>query len=1059
MRINLNPLICSDRNFIRCCAIMLVAWLLLPQVVVASDNSEVTGNPAAQQQTVTVTGVVADDSRSPLAGVSVFSAERSARTITDEQGRYRLTVPVGTMLTFSLTGYETRVLEAQQAALNVTMTPDAIEIDQIVMVGYGQQKKVTMTGSVASIKTDEIKQSSAANLAVALSGRLPGLTTLQTSGQPGRDDVTMYLRGIGTINGADPLIMIDGVPRSEISTLDPNEIESISILKDASATAVFGVRGANGVLLITTRRGQIGKPELSISYDQSWQAFTRRPDRIHSWEHAELRNQAMRNDGTVENNLPFTPWMLERYRSGDDQVFFPDRDLYGEVVRTWAPQSRVNINMNGGTQKIRYFMNVGYLHQGGNIKTEEKSVLSYDPSYKLDRYNFRANIDYNMTKRLTLFINLGSYLEKVNMPSMYHWLNETPESAYNNVVTTTLMALWGCPPGQPGPLTTEGYGAPAGEVIDRTGEYYGTLNLRGYHRATRTNLNSTAGLNYDLGFITEGLSTKFMISYDNQSISDFDTYRTHFNLYDFVLAREEGEVSFFTGKEVDASSALSMRKDYRAKSYFNMQYSLNYSRSFGKHDVSAMVLFQRDNWDQWGGDIPYNLMGLAGRLTYAYDYKYLAEFNAGYNGSEQFAKENRFGFFPAVSVGWVASNENFLKNNRVLTLLKFRATYGEVGNDKLGGSRFMYLDNYGLGGGYVPNLGRGQQVNQYYNGNAGLTWEKARKQNYGIDLSLFKNLSLTFDYFVENRSDILSKRSIPSLQGVPSGAQPSVNLAEVDNRGFEIEADYFKSFNPNLTIHVKGNVAYNKNVLVYNDEPVKPVTYAYRLRGEGYALGQQWGYMRDMSNGNGYINSMEELSWAEGAYNIGTPRLGDFKYVDVNNDGVIDDKDQVPLGYGSIPRITYGLSLTVNWKGLDFSVLFQGIGKASKYYAGSGVFDSEWEGFYSGYHMEAWTAERYANGETISYPALSSTAGVSRMPNDFFVMDRSFLRLKNIELGYTLPGHMLSSAGISRIRVYVGGQNVCTWDRLRFNSFDPEMNGGSSYPITAMINLGANLTF
>ncbi|HHU26019.1 MAG TPA: SusC/RagA family TonB-linked outer membrane protein, partial [Bacteroidales bacterium] len=507
-------------------------------------------------------------------------------------------------------------------------------------------------------------------------------------------------------------------------------------------------------------------------------------------------------------------------------------------------------------------------------------------------------------------------------------------------------------------------------------------------------------------------------------------------------------------------SAIRLSKGMNTRYYVNYQASLNYARAFGGHNVTGMVLYQRDNWDNYGADLPYNVVGLVGRITYNYDNRYLAEFNYGYNGSEQFAPKNRFGSFPAFSAGWVASNEAFLRDNPWLTNLRIRGSHGLTGNDKLGGQRFLYQSFINMGGGVFPGLGRGQSVVQGRMGNEALQWEVARKTNLGIDMEWLSSLSLTVDFFKEYRDKILiSRRTIPELQGVPLGNIPKVNIGEVDNRGFEMELTYRKSLNKDLSFMVKGNYAYNKNKVIYADEVQYGEEYVYRNRSTGFSIGQAFGYKIDYSNGNGYINTQEELDNLPDYQVGGTPRLGDFIYVDMNEDGVINDRDMVPIGYPSIPRVTYGFSGSLNYKNVDFSFLFNGVAQTNRHTAGWGADEFALVGFYSGWHRKAWTAERYANGEEILYPALGMSSGVSHVANDVFIMDRSFLRLKSVEVGYSLPDKWIKTARVQGVRVYMNGNNLLTFKKMPIDTVDPEQPSALSYPLTRMVNFGLNITF
>lgn len=1041
-------------------------------------SAGICGAAPLQQQEIIRGSVTDSASGTPLPGVSVNVKGTLTGVATDIDGNFELDAgPQEVVLIVSYVGYTSKevTVPAGETVVSIRLSSASESLDQVVVVGYGQQKKISVTGAVTSVQTEELRQNSSATLASALAGRLPGLTSIQSGGgQPGRDDATMYLRGAATTNGQSPLILIDGVPRDNIRTIDASEVESVTILKDASATAVFGVRGANGVILITTKRGQEGKTELNISLDQSYASFTREPERLHSLEYMALRNEAALNDGIT--TPPFGEEIMAKYANplmGLDpnapdyeekarirRYMYPDHDYYREYIDRYTPQTRINVNASGGTGKVSFFVNAAFLHQGGNLNTEPESVLGYDPSSWMNRYNFRANLDYNITPRLKSFLNIGSYIEQVNMPAA--WLYAGGDT--NWMMRDLLYQAQTILPITPGPTTLDGFGVEPGQIVDpgyMDRSAFEIMNRMGYRNELRSNLNSTLGLEWDLSHaLTPDLSVKGMISYDSRATTAMQGEKSE-RLYLAQVNYETDELSYASKRSDER--LLSLVKGADSRYNINLQGSVNYSRTFNdKHDVGGMILFQRDNWETTAGEIPFNVVGIAARATYGYDNRYLAEVNIGYNGSEQFAPDKRFGFFPAVSAGWVISNEDFMAGNPVVTTLKLRASYGKVGNDKMGNSRFLYQDNITMGGGPLGSLGRGQGVNQGLLGNPEITWEMAEKQNYGIDLSLFQDLTMAFDYFVEHRSKILiSRGTVPEFQGVPLGNIPKVNWGIVDNSGFEIELTYNKMLTKDLSLQVNGNYGYNHNTVKFLDEPVRDNTYAYRYRSTGYSLGQAWGYKIDYSNGNGYFNSEEELEayLANTIYGFGTPRVGDFVYKDLTGDGVVDDKDIAPIGYSNIPRETYGLALSLGYKAFDFSAFFQGVGKYSSNYGAQGVYEYIIQGTYFDYHKSAWTPERYRNGEEITYPALSMHSTTNHTANDFFIMNRSYLRLRNIELAYTVSADMLKRAGIRSVRIYAGGQNLFTWDKLRMGHLDPENNDPIGYPVTKMVTFGINASF
>lgn len=1056
---------------------LLLSLMVTPQIgnAAAFPEPQSTGQAASAN----ISGVVVDNEGEPLIGVTVMSSSKVG-VATDLDGNFALNVKLPTTLTISYVGFKTKTVKVDKptANLKIELELSSQSLDEVVVVGYGVQKKETLTGAVAAISAETIAQTAAANLTTALAGRLPGLTTLQTSGMPGADDVTMYLRGAATTNGQSPLILIDGVPRDDISSIDPNEVQSISILKDASATAVFGVRGANGVILVTTRRGETGKANVSVSANYSLQAFICKPTRIHSWEFADLRNQAYLNDGGDPANKPYTDYMIEKFRDGSDPIFYPDRDIYGEYFKKWAPQTRVNVNVNGGTDKVKYFLNVGYMDQGGQLKTDNSKDMGYDPSFKSNRFNFRSNLDFNLFKNLKMSLNVASYLGNVNspaVPGLYYPGGDV------QMITHNMSMVWNMTPDQPGPLTAPGYTLPdgtpveAGYVVQQQGvsgnaSVYGDLNRRGYKHQTYMTLNSSFILDWGLDFLTKGLSTKLQVAFDTKTHGTRQGER-EYPVYDVVVAKGPDETCYYTDRTGDKNDALSMIKFYSTNYYLNIQYSINYDRTFGPHNVTGMFLFQRDNWQKYAADLPYNMMGIAGRATYAYDGRYLAEVNLGYNGSEQFAKGHRFGFFPAFSAGWIVSNESFLKENRFLTKLKLRASYGKVGNDNLGGSRFLYLDDIQFVSGstsiWMPSLGNDKYIKINKLGNPNIGWEIAYKQNYGVDFTILgSDLSVSVDYFHEKRENILiARNTIPELQGLPLSTLPKVNMGKITNQGFEIDASYFKTVGKDFSVTVTGNFGYNKNKVNFIDEVSYPAGtpeepgYAYKYRTTGYSLGQQWGYIRDYSNGNGFINTPEELAWAKEHYKIGSARIGDFLYKDVNGDGDISDKDLSPIGYGVIPRITYGFGANLRYRQLDFSFQFAGVGQVSGVYSGFGTTEHGLRGFYTKQHLTAYTPERYAAGEKIEYPALSYSTTASHTSNDYFIMDRSFLRLKNLELGYSLAPKVLRAIHIQKVRAYVSGTNLLTFKKMKTNVIDPEQTTYNQYPVTKMWTVGLNVVF
>lgn len=1035
-----------------------------------------TGTALAQKTGRTITGKVLDENNQPMPGVTIVVDGTTKGTMTGPDGTFTLAeVPSGSTVIVSCIGYTNQVLPEGKSNYVVSLVPDSEMLEETVVVAFGQQKKLSVTGAISTVASADLRKTTSTRLDNALAGRVTGLTSMQSGGgQPGVDGATMYLRGAATTNGKSPLILVDGVERDNIRTIDMNEVESISVLKDASATALYGVQGANGVILIQTRKGQKGKAQLNISVDQSWTSFTKEPSRLHSWEYCELRNEALMNDSQAPE---FSEETIAKFRNPllgldpsspdyDNQVairkaVYCDNDYYRMYLKSNTPQTRANANISGGTDFVNYFVNVGYIHQGGNLNTESPDYLGYDPQCYMNRLSLRSNLDFHITKNLTASLNIASYAENVNMPAVGDLYRGDQSWMITDIIYQSQTIL----PISPGPVTDPRFGGVSDGVVgynylDRSA--YEIINRRGFHTNKRKNLNTQFSVNWDLGeLVTKGLSVNGMAAYDTYNIGVLEGRKKE-RVYN-VRVDYDSETLSYSSSNGDKIEPLTMTSSRFSNYQIYVQGSINYARTFGKHNVTAMATAYRRFWEGTSADIPYNVLGTAARATYSFDDRYLVEGNLGYNGSEQFAPSKRFGLFPSGSIGWIASNESFLKGNKYLTWLKFRASYGLVGNDSMGGLRFLYQDDNKIqsGNGFVQGLG-GKIVKEGLIGNKSITWELSKKMNLGVEIGLFKDFRINVDYFTEKRDQILLKRrTVPSFQGVSSDYIPRVNMGKVDNHGVDVEVSYSHTFNKDFSISSRVNFGFNDNTAIELDEPMRSEEYAYQYHEEGFRLGQEFGYLIDWdSPGNGYFTSQDEIDSYYPYGFGGKPRVGDFVYKDVNGDGVIDQKDLSPIGYSTtVPGLNYGISLGLNFKGIDFNVLFSGLGRYSKYYSGQGVVEWTKQGTYFDWTRNGWTEERYKNGEKITYPAISTTKTVSHTENDFFIQNRSFLRLKNIELGYTLPERFLSKVGVKALRVYVSGQNMFVWDNLRITHVDPEQNNSYGYPITKNVTLGLNINF
>ncbi|PZR28362.1 MAG: TonB-dependent receptor [Citrobacter freundii] len=985
--------------------------------------------------------VIDSTSSNPVSDATVNVAGTAISTKTGTDGEFAINVSVGQTLSISHVGFNLSTVQIKSFSdIVVRLTSSSGELLDVVVVGYGRQKKVSVVAAISTMKAEGLRQTPAANIGIALAGRLPGLSVLQRSGVPGGEQMEFYIRGRSTINGQQPLILVDGVQR-DFTALDPREVESISILKDASATAVYGVRGANGVIMITTRRGHVGKPIIDVTAEQSWQSPTRLPKMVNAYDYALLRNQVETQNG---RQPIYDDVALEHYRTGDFKELYPTRDFVNEFMKDAFPMRRANVNFSGGSDKMRYFTTVGYLFQEGIFKTEKFSEYNYDPASKANRVNFRSNFDIDINKSLKMFLNVSGYMQKKNdpviVPNNGAYLNDV--NGYSIVIGSLVQT----------PNNYHNDVTPDGEVLStplKGGNInnvpYGMLNRSGFRNTMTNQVTASLGLEQKLDFITKGLSGRVIASYDATSINQQVRQRT-FQLYeakadpnnpDQVIYQPTGTMT--NGTLVDAQAQSQWNQ-------VNIDASINYDRSFRKHAVSGMILFNRYQ-RTINIELPYNYVGFVGRATYAYDNKYLAEANFGYNGSEQFAPGHKMGFFPSVSVGWVASNEDFVADALPwLTFAKIRASYGQVGNDNMNGSRFAFLTLWN--GSYEAQIG-----------NDRLEWEKANKFNVGLETKLFRDFTFEADVFLERRNNILISATglVPTgmfgTGGVfSSGIIPKINAGQIENKGFEIVTGYAKNLGGGVRLDVRLNGAYNRNKVLYLSEVLLPEDYAYRLRSTGYRLGQPFGYKTA-----GFFNSERDiLDWYDQTAIGPAPKPGDLKYRDMNGDGVITEQDQVPIGNPEVPSWTFGGAVSLRVKNVDFSMMWQGVAGRSYLLSGQRIFETynfnEW-------HKEAWSQQRLDAGLPITYPRLDPGSSASKLVSDFWLVDGSYIRLRNVEIGYTLGGRLAGKIGASAVRIYANGLNLLTFDKYPVKYQDPEQNNELLYPVFKAYNIGLNVTF
>lgn len=1015
-----------------------------------------------QAQSKQVTGVVKDNTGETIIGASVLEKGTSNGTITDLDGNFSINVSNdNAILQISFVGYQTQEINVQgKTFITTIMMEDSEVLDEVVIVGYGAQKKESVVGAISQVSSKELLRSPAANVSQAIAGKIPGVITSQSSGAPGADDAQIFIRGRTTFAGdAQPLILVDGIERS-FSQIAPDDIETISVLKDASATAVYGVRGANGVMLITTKRGKEQKPEVSLTANFQIQSPTRKDTYLNSYQSVMLLEEALANDGLPSQ---FSASDIEMYRrssagelSGLEAMLYPNVDWYDEVLKKSAPAQRYNVSVRGGTKRMRYYASGEFYDQKGLVKNLSNNVYgnSSSPSYR--RYAFRANTDFFLTEDLTFSVNFGTRFEErrgsnteetEDKSEIFYELNHTPGWLFPVSYTV-----------QNGETTKTLYGGSS----QYQNNIVAALANGGYYRAVNTINETNFIADYKMDWLTEGLSVKGMLSFD------YENY--HRNLYSAGFATYElndrdnytsidAYNKFNTDTELEVKKGGQDNEENRNTLYkLYMEAQVNYARQFGKHDVTAMMLYMQNDYRE-NSELAQRYQGLVGRITYGYDDRYLAEFNAGYNGSENFMSGKRFGFFPSFSVGWRINNEEFMKNTQDwLNNLKIRASYGQVGNDiyQINGvkQRFLYeqkwtqlADDYHFGTTGTTGIFEEQYPNY------AVTWERAHKYNLGIEFGLWNGLlNGNVDFFYEKRNDILTEYlTRPQWVGV---AMAAGNLGKTKNSGYEIELRHNNRIGNNFNYTVGLTYSHARNEIINMDEPALKTEYRKR---EGHPINQYFGLICD-----GFVTQADIDGGNLPVSTFGEVKVGDLKYRDMNNDGFIDDRDETFIGYSDIPENTYALTLEATWKNWGFNVMFQGVDHVSRYYDAEAMYAFVAGGKVKEHHLQRWDpsqTESY-NLANARYPLLhyDSYGDHNQRQNSYFLKNGAFIRLKNIELSYTLPALWASKVGMSDCRLFINASNLITWDKLN-DLTDPESNGSNRYPIMKTVNFGVNIKF
>ena len=1000
-----------------------------------------------------LTGTVVDENGEPITGASVLVKGTTTGTMTDIDGRFSITVSEkAKTLLVSFVGMESKEVSiGRQKEFKIVLVESNVSLQEVVVVGYGSQKKQSIVGAISQVKGDKLERAAGiTNLGQALTGLLPGVSTIQITGMPGADDPTILIRGQSTWNNAQPLILVDGIER-RMNDVDMSEVESVSILKDASATAVFGVKGAEGVILITTKRGKEGKAQFNFSANVGFKLLAKMPEKLDSYSAYMYQNAG------IERELPtredswkyYTPMdIVNRYKyrqSPSDQYIYPDVDWTDAMTKDFGLSQRYNLNVSGGGKFAKYFGSLAYTKEGDILNSGDQTGLPYKSQYAYERYNYRTNLDFNITPSTIFTVNLAGYL------GIKH-------GTYVSSEYDLWRAFYYTPPGV-FPVKHEdgtwGYTA----LNSQIGNPVKTLNASGAKKDLTTQVNTDFILKQKLDFITKGLSAQLSFSYDNTLYSQSGTQGSTLlskyidpitgevtynpvkgsNEYDYVLSP-----NYHHSENVKVSSTV-------RRLFYQIQ--LNYSRRFGDHDLGVTALLNREEYAS-GSMFPRYREDWVGRLTYNYDERYFLETNGAYNGSEKFGKGYRFGFFPSLAVGWLVSNERFFNFNW-LDKLKLRYSIGKVGNDNFNATRWAYQtqwkidDNYTKFGPWSESSSYKQYLESVV-GNPNLQWETARKQNLGIEVAVLKNMfSINFDLFKDNRDKIFlsaGQRSVPDYFGANA---VSANLGKTETKGYEFEISFHKSHGNGLSYWATYSFTHAKDKVIYREDPELLPDYR---KNEGFQIDQTKAQINV-----GYMTNWDDVyASVKGDVNNSYRLPGDVNVLDFNGDGVINDYDKAPYGYPSRPQNTYNLSAGIDYKGWSFMVQFYGVYNTTRshnFQTTTGattcplVYDYLNDYWTSGNTDAQWKAPRSG---TESYIA------------DLNLFDGSYLRLKNIELAYTFRQSWMKRMGINSLKLLVSGNNLFFWSKLPEDREQSVYNGGGSgtlYPNVKRVNIGLNVSF
>lgn len=1023
-------------------------------------------------QTKLVRGTVTDSVGNILSGVTVSIKNSNVAVSTGSDGKYFVEVPnEDAVLVYSIVGYETQEISVRgRSLINVQLIESSTAIDETVVVAFGTQRKQDLIGSVTTVNPSELKVPSS-NLTTALAGRVAGIIAYQRSGEPGQDNANFFVRGITTFGAnQNPLILIDNIELTvtDLARLPPDDIASFSVMKDATATALYGSRAANGVILVTTKEGREGRARVSFRTEQSFSAPTQNVEFTDPVTHMRLHNEAILTRDPV-GELLYSDEKIDNTVPGSGSLMFPSTDWRQELFKDYTTTQRANLSVSGGGTVARYFVSGNLTQDNGILRVDGRN--NFNNNISLTTYSLRSNVNINLTKSTELLVRLSGSFDNYTGPI------DGGTSIYRKSMRANPVLF------------------PATYPVDSDHQFvkhimFGNFDngnylnpyadlVRGYRDYARSNMVAQFEIKQDLSFLVEGLAVRSMANTTRYSFFDvrrqyspfyyqLGSFNRHAGTYNVNIINPDGGTDYLTYEPGEKN----------IQSQFYLETAASYNRHFGKHGLSGMLVnILRNNLtanaSTLQASLPFRNFGLSGRATYSYDNRYFAEFNFGYNGTERFYKDHRYGFFPAAGVAWSISNESFFERYReVVSNLRLRATYGIVGNDNIGQGRFLYLSEvnmnnpdygavFGMDNGYSRN---GISVSRYSDQN--ITWETAKKTNFALEMGLFNRMQLTAEYYTELRENILQTRAAtPASMGL--AAQPQANIGKARGRGIDLALEYTHSMLSGAWLQGRGNFTYSTGkFLVYEEYDYVNEPWMSRV---GYPINQRWGYIAESL----FVDDYEVANSPR--QNFGEYLAGDIKYRDVNGDGQVTTVDQVPIGYPTVPEIVYGIGFSAGYKNFDISAFFQGLGRESFWVDPEATapfinYRSDEEirnGQLAGLNLQNQMIKAYAESHWSEdkrdiyalWPRLSTyNVANNAVSSTWFMRDGTFLRLKQVEIGYSLPQRLIDRIKMTSLRVYANGTNLLSWSR--FKLWDVEMAGnGLGYPIQRVFNLGINASF